>query len=534
MTSEIAVRAEIVRADSYEPRGIEDAWNLAETLHRSGLLPRGLARPEAVLYALIAGREIGLTATQSLRSLHIVEGKVVLSADLIVAMAKRNKSVCRYFRLVESTGLVARYETQRVDEPAPTSMSWTWDQAQRAGLTGKDNWRKYADAMLRARCAAALARAVYPDLCMGMYDPDELDDVERRPARRAAPQPAPAPVETAHDADAADATTLDKVRDDVRANGGSDLSLEQAIAIVETHWSALVTDGDDALDAAADIVKQSLALGLITKFHAAWNERIRKLAEERRATHEAARAAAEPMDWRAEALADIDGEQGDVAALKSSLRAAQDCDAVLARYAEARDSLAKLTDDGDKAAARAAVVARWAQVTNTTERESAQKSLRAKLPKPDGSDPKGGRKRNTPAADAQGAANESGEATGPQARAALPESAEYAASASAWEAHCASWNSPYAVENGWAKHQPSFDAAGVREARLRVAAARLANLRHCDEDVARKRLLTVEADALRAAQTPTIASRRAKRDRDERMGPRTLADMVMPRAAGWR
>jgi hypothetical protein len=60
-------------------------------------------------------------------------------------------------------------------------MSFTTADAQRAGLNG-DNWRKYPAAMLRARCLSAICRAVFPDLCLGLYDPDEL-----------APEPAPAP-----------------------------------------------------------------------------------------------------------------------------------------------------------------------------------------------------------------------------------------------------------------------------------------------------------------------------------------------------
>jgi hypothetical protein len=31
--------------------------------------------------------------------------------------------------------------------------------------------------MLRARCGAAIARAVYPDLVAGIYDPDEVASV---------------------------------------------------------------------------------------------------------------------------------------------------------------------------------------------------------------------------------------------------------------------------------------------------------------------------------------------------------------------
>jgi hypothetical protein len=141
---------------------------------------------------------------QSLRSVHVIEGKPTLSADLIAALVKSRSDVCEYFRLVESAADAATYETKRRGEPSPTRMSFTMADATRAGVTGKDNWRKYPAAMLRARCITALARAVYPDLVLGVYDPDELggepapvaapmvyEAVEARPA------PKPAPVEAA-------------------------------------------------------------------------------------------------------------------------------------------------------------------------------------------------------------------------------------------------------------------------------------------------------------------------------------------------
>ena len=159
---------------AFEPRDIDEGFRLASMLVQSGLLPRGIQRPEAAFAIIAAGRELGLTAMQSLRSIHIIEGKPTLSADLVAALCKSRPEICKYFRLVESTDKVARYETLRIGEPAVTAMSFTWEDAVRAQVTGKDNWKKYPAAMLRARCITALARAVYPDLAMGVYDPDEV------------------------------------------------------------------------------------------------------------------------------------------------------------------------------------------------------------------------------------------------------------------------------------------------------------------------------------------------------------------------
>lgn len=52
-------------------------------------------------------------------------------------------------------------------------LDWTIEQAKQAGLTGKDNWKGYARAMLRARLIAEGVRAVYPAAIGGWQVPEE-------------------------------------------------------------------------------------------------------------------------------------------------------------------------------------------------------------------------------------------------------------------------------------------------------------------------------------------------------------------------
>lgn len=153
----------------------------------SALAPDALRnRPQDALIVLMAGRELGFAPMQSLRMLSVIKGKVTLSADATVALVRRSGE-CVEWRCVETTRERATYTTRRKGDTEPTVLTWTIEQAQRAGLVGGQGWRSYPEAMLRARCASALARIVYPDLVAGIYDPDEL----------AAPLDAPRPqVET--------------------------------------------------------------------------------------------------------------------------------------------------------------------------------------------------------------------------------------------------------------------------------------------------------------------------------------------------
>jgi len=173
------------------PRTMGDALVLSERLAASHLIPEPLrGKPDDVLVVLMKGRELGLAPMQSLSSIHVISGKAVCEASLMVGLCVSRPAVCKYFTLVESTTDHATYETLRVGSPEPVSLTYTIKEAQGAGLTSKSNWKTHPAAMLRARASGALARAAYPDLVAGIYTPDEAEEFSGPPPQtRAAMMP---------------------------------------------------------------------------------------------------------------------------------------------------------------------------------------------------------------------------------------------------------------------------------------------------------------------------------------------------------
>jgi len=216
------------------------AYRLAEILAASKLLPRALSNnPEGVFTVIAAGRELGLTAMQSIRSIHVFDGKPILSADLMLALCLRS-AVCERFQLIESTDKVATYEAKRAGQE-PVRMSWTIEQAKVAKLTSKDNWQCHPAAMLRARCIAATARAVFPDLMLGVYETDEI-----APATQARiPQPARVQVETF---DATEEPAGPSPIDSALASFEAATSLEE-LSKARADFAALKLRTDDATKA---------------------------------------------------------------------------------------------------------------------------------------------------------------------------------------------------------------------------------------------------------------------------------------------
>jgi len=178
---------------SLRPATLAQLREFAETFAVSQLLPAHLrGSPANVAITVLYGRELGLTPMQAIQGIYVVEGKPSLAAQMAVALVKRSP-LCEYFRLVESTDKKATYETKRKGNPEPTRMSFTIEQAARAGLAGKKVWAQYPEAMLRNRASMALAREEYSDVVSNIHDPEELDEVRPLSGVVAPPTPPPPP-----------------------------------------------------------------------------------------------------------------------------------------------------------------------------------------------------------------------------------------------------------------------------------------------------------------------------------------------------
>ena len=140
---------------------------------------RSSRRADTAFAILLAGDEMGFAPMASARSISLVKGKVSLNADAQIGLCKRSQA-CKFFKLVESTAEQATYVTHREGDDAPTSLTYTIADATRATLTGSSTWRAHPKSMLGARAGSALAKAVYPDVVAGIYDPDEAEAMHER------------------------------------------------------------------------------------------------------------------------------------------------------------------------------------------------------------------------------------------------------------------------------------------------------------------------------------------------------------------
>lgn len=160
-----------------DPTMNEDALRVmmaaAQRYVASGLLPAEVNTPQKALVVMTAGREMGVPATYALRNIHVVKGKPVCSAELLLALVRRTygPSAIRVAK-TGNTACTVQYREQGWD--GVSEYTFTIEDAKQAGVTNNPTWKAYPAAMLRARTISAVVRFAFPECIAGLYTPEEL------------------------------------------------------------------------------------------------------------------------------------------------------------------------------------------------------------------------------------------------------------------------------------------------------------------------------------------------------------------------
>lgn len=167
---------------------------------------------EKAITVMMQGMELGLQPMASVRNIHIINGRPSLSADLMAALVIKHGHP--RIQITELTEQKCSARARRREETDWQEFTFTWQDAVKAQLAGKDTWQKHPKSMLRARSISGICHIVFPDLFAGVYVPEEMDGsmadgseiqpptkpvepVQLYPNKSAPAQPAPAPAPAA-------------------------------------------------------------------------------------------------------------------------------------------------------------------------------------------------------------------------------------------------------------------------------------------------------------------------------------------------
>jgi len=218
---------------------VPDRMRYAEALSGSSLLPRDyVGKPANVLLAIEYGAALGIPPMTAIQGVHVINGKPTASAGLIGALVRKAGHRLR----VTGDDRHAVCEIVRADDPDFTFRAeWTWDRAVSAKLTGKDTWKAYPAAMLKARAITECARDACPEALAGVaYTAEELGSDEPADAY---PQTSAAP-SYIYDGDAAgaaddltgpDVVEAEIVTEDDGAAGGGEAPVAPSLGADRPH-----------------------------------------------------------------------------------------------------------------------------------------------------------------------------------------------------------------------------------------------------------------------------------------------------------
>ncbi len=145
---------------------------VAKGLFKSGLFPN--AKNEYGAFAITQyGNELGIGPMMALKNINIINGQLAANGQLMLALAMRHGVT---FQVLSETNDEVAIKFTRGQNQYTSKFSRK--DAEQAGLTGKDNWKKYPKDMLYWRCVAKGLRRIAADAVFGLYTSDEISGGE--------------------------------------------------------------------------------------------------------------------------------------------------------------------------------------------------------------------------------------------------------------------------------------------------------------------------------------------------------------------
>lgn len=169
-----------MRVGTLMPANMEEAVRLATLLSKSALIPKDMReRPADVLAALMLGADVGLPPMQALQSIAVINGRPSMWGDGMLAVVMAHAA---FEDMVETfdagvEGGTATCQVWRRGRRQPTVSTFSHNDAQRAGLLGKDTYKNYERRMLKMRARSFALRDSFPDALRGIQAAEEVQDI---------------------------------------------------------------------------------------------------------------------------------------------------------------------------------------------------------------------------------------------------------------------------------------------------------------------------------------------------------------------
>ena len=161
-----------MRGEFLPQQALAQIETLTAKLKDSKALPPSITNGAQLMMVFLAGYEAGMTPMQSVSSYYIVNGRVTIFGDAVLRQLKQAGFSVEW---VERTSERA---TVTITDPKKRTHTetFTFKEAEEAGLTTKDVWKKYKKDMLSWKALGRGVRFFCPEVLGGFYMKEEAED----------------------------------------------------------------------------------------------------------------------------------------------------------------------------------------------------------------------------------------------------------------------------------------------------------------------------------------------------------------------
>ena len=158
-------------------------FRMSRVFAASGLMPKGMERPETVFVALEMGMEVGLQPMQAVQNIAVINGRPSIWGDALLALVAGSGLLDDFQEFEDGDfgkdDFKAVCVASRKGRSAPIRSEFSIADAKLAGLWSKAGpWTQYPRRMLKMRARSWALRDGFPDVLKGMKSAEEIMDME--------------------------------------------------------------------------------------------------------------------------------------------------------------------------------------------------------------------------------------------------------------------------------------------------------------------------------------------------------------------
>lgn len=160
----------------------ENLWNFSKRLASSKMVPAIFHnKTEDVFVTIIMGKELGLSPIVALNSICVIQGAVTLKVQTMNSIVRAKCPEAIIEIRIDHAKKEARVLCKRNANDLGYESFWNMEMAKQMNLSTKHNWIAQPMNMLKARALSDSLRAVFPDILMGLYAYEEMEDIDSKP-----------------------------------------------------------------------------------------------------------------------------------------------------------------------------------------------------------------------------------------------------------------------------------------------------------------------------------------------------------------